>query len=134
MVKRDFDAWLSKFRASISGYRYYIDFDKVVRNVEDIKIELNILNSLIGSVNIEDDFEKIITKYPETLSCIPLLLAVRSNEIYAQDENGAFKYNFKTMNYGKRFVKGVFSTIYHPISKSQINMPKYRSILHRSQT
>ena len=90
MVKRDFDAWLSKFRASISGYRYYIDFDKVVRNVEDIKIELNILNSLIGSVNIEDDFEKIITKYPETLSCIPLLLAVRSNEIYAQDENGAF--------------------------------------------
>ena len=60
MVKRDFDAWLSKFRASISGYRYYIDFDKVVRNVEDIKIELNILNSLIGSVNIEDDFEKII--------------------------------------------------------------------------
>lgn len=48
MVKRDFDAWLSKFRASISGYRYYIDFDKVVRNVEDIKIELNILNSLIG--------------------------------------------------------------------------------------
>ena len=35
---------------------------------------------------------------------------------------------------GKRFVKGVFSTIYHPISKSQINMPKYRSILHRSQT
>ena len=99
MVKRDFDAWLSKFRASISGYRYYIDFDKVVRNVEDIKIELNILNSLIGSVNIEDDFEKIITKYPETLSCIPLLLAVRSNEIYAQDENGAFKYNSKTMNY-----------------------------------
>ena len=94
MVKRDFDAWLSKFRASISGYRYYIDFDKVVRNVEDIKIELNILNSLIGSVNIEDDFEKIITKYPETLSCIPLLLAVRSNEIYAQDEDGAyFLYN-----------------------------------------
>ena len=83
MVKRDFDAWLSKFRASISGYRYYIDFEKVVRNVEDIKIELNILNSLIGSGNIEDDFEKIITRYPETLSCIPLLLAVRSNEIYA---------------------------------------------------
>lgn len=99
MVKRDFDAWLSKFRASISGYRYYIDFEKVVRNVEDIKIELNILNSLIGSVNIEDDFEKIITKYPETLSCIPLLLAVRSNEIYAQDEGGAFEYHFKTMNY-----------------------------------
>lgn len=96
---RDFDEWLSKFRASISGYDYYIDFEKVVRNVDDIKIELNILNSLIGSKNIEQDFEKVIEKYPDTLKCIPLLLAVRGNEIYAQDEEGAFLYNFKQMNY-----------------------------------
>ena len=99
MMNRDFDEWLGKFRPSISSYDYYIDFDKVVRNVEEIKVELNILNSLIGSKNIEEDFEKIVTKYPETLSCIPLLLAVRGNEIYAQDEDGAFLYNFKNMNY-----------------------------------
>ena len=96
---RDFDEWLSKFRASISGYDYYIDFKKVVKNVEAIKVELNILNSLIGSKNIEEEFEIIVKKYPDTLKCIPLLLAVRSNEIYAQDEDGAFLYNFKTMNY-----------------------------------
>ena len=99
MTTRNFDAWLAKFKASISTYDYYIDFDKVVRNVEEIKVELNILNSLIGSKNIEEEFEKIITKYPETLSCIPLLLAVRGNEIYAQDEKGEFLYNFKKMNY-----------------------------------
>ena len=100
MAERDFDEWLSKFRPSISSYNYYIDFEKVVRNVEEIKVELNILNSLIGSKNIEEEFEKIVTKYPETLKCIPLLLAVRGNEIYAQDEEGAFLYNFKKMNYG----------------------------------
>ena len=99
MNNRDFDEWLSKFRASISSYDYYIDFDKVVRNVDEIKVELNILNSLIGSKNIENDFQRIIEKYPETLKCIPLLLAVRGNEIYAQDEEGAFLYNFKKMNY-----------------------------------
>ena len=97
---RNFDEWLSKFRPSISGYDYYIDFDKVVRNVDEIKVELNILNSLIGSKDIENDFEKIVTRYPETMSCIPLLLAVRGNEIYAQDEEGAFLYNFNQMNYG----------------------------------
>ena len=59
---RDFDEWISKFRASISGYDYYIDFEKVVKNVEEIKVELNILNTLIGSKNIEEDFEKIMTK------------------------------------------------------------------------
>ena len=48
MTNRNFDEWLSKFRPSISSYDYYIDFAKVVRNVEEIKVELNILNSLIG--------------------------------------------------------------------------------------
>lgn len=99
MRKRSFDEWLSKFRASISRYDYYIDFEKVIRNVEKIKVELNILNSLIGSQNIETDFTDVITRYPETLKCIPLLLAVRGNEIYAQDEEGAFIYNFKDQNY-----------------------------------
>lgn len=35
MANRDFDEWLSKFRTSISSYDYYIDFEKVVRNVEE---------------------------------------------------------------------------------------------------
>ncbi len=82
MTNRNFNEWLSKFRASISSYNYYIDFKKVVRNVDGIKVELNILNSLIGSKNIEEDFEKIVIKYPETLQCVPLLLAVREHEIW----------------------------------------------------
>ena len=77
MTNRNFDEWLSKFRPSISSYNYYIDFEKVVRNVKEIKMELNILISLIGSKNIEEDFEKVVSKYSETLKCVPLLLAVR---------------------------------------------------------
>lgn len=95
---RDFNNWLARFRTSISGYSYYIDFDKVVKNVEKLKIELNILNALIGSKNIESDFQRIIEKYPETLKCIPLLLAVRGHEIYAQDDEGAYTYIFNKMN------------------------------------
>lgn len=97
--KRNFKDWLSKFRSSIANYGYYIDFDKVYRNVNDIKVELNILNSLIGSKNIEDDFKNIIAKYPETLKCIPILLAVRANEIYAIDGDGEFTYDFKNANF-----------------------------------
>ena len=96
---RDFNEWLSKFRKSIAEYGYYIDFNKVYANVDKIKIELNILNALIGSKNIEEEFEDIVPKYPETLRCIPILLAVREMEIYAQDEEGAFLYNFKNPNY-----------------------------------
>ena len=90
MSKRDFHTWLSNFRYSIADFGYYIDFNKVYNNVESIKIELNILNSLIGSKNIEADFENLIKKYPETLKCIPILLAVREYEIFA-GENGEVK-------------------------------------------
>ena len=101
-MKRNFKDWLSKFRNSIANYGYYIDFDKVYRNVNEIKVELNILNSLIGSMNIENDFKTIITKYPEILKCIPILLAVRANEIYAIDGDGDFTYNFKNANFIRR--------------------------------
>lgn len=97
-MKRNFKDWLSKFRSSIANYGYYIDFDKVYRNVNEIKVELNILNSLIGSKNIEGDFKNLIEKYPETLKCIPILLAVRANEIYAIDGDGDFTYNFNNTN------------------------------------
>lgn len=94
MSNRNFSAWLSSFRDSIADYGYYIDFEKVHRNVDNIKVELNILNSLIGSKNIEADFENLMRKYPEVLKCIPLLLAVRANEIYCQDENGGHLFQF----------------------------------------
>lgn len=93
-MKRNFNVWLSGFRDSIADFGYYIDFEKVHRNVDNIKVELNILNSLIGSRSIETDFENLMRKYPEVLKCIPLLLAVRANEIYCQDENGGYLFQF----------------------------------------
>ena len=116
-MKRDFKEWLKTFRNSICDYGYYVDFNKVYGNVETIKVELNILNSLIGSKNIEADFEKLITDYPQILKCIPVLLAVRGQEIYAIDGDGEYLFNFKKMNYSveeyKMFMRktGLFSLI-----------------------
>ncbi len=96
---RNFNDWLSTFRESIADYKYYTDFPKIYRNVNSIKVELNILNSLIGSRNIETDFIELVKKYPETLKCIPILLAVRKNEIYVIDGDKEFTFNFKKPNY-----------------------------------
>lgn len=98
MALKSFDVWLSEFKDSISSYGYYVDFEKVYRNLDNLKIELNILNSLIGEKNIEEKFLSLLDKYPEVLKCIPILLAVRQQEIFAMDPNGAFKYNFKAKN------------------------------------
>ena len=93
---RNFNEWLDSFRPSIADYGYYIDFNKVHANIESIRVQLNILNSLIGSHNIENDFRKIVSLYPETLRCIPLLLAVRDLEIRAMDEDGSFLFDFNS--------------------------------------
>lgn len=98
-MNRDFNEWFSRFKSSISNYAYYVDFDKIYKNIDKVKLELNILNSLIGSEKIEDDFQNIIIRYPETLECIPLLLAVRSSEIFIKDEINEYLFNFKKLVY-----------------------------------
>lgn len=98
-MKRNFNEWLKTFKSSICDYNYYVDFEKVYDNIDSIKVELNILNSLIGSKNIEHDFKKIVSEYPQVLKCIPILLAVRSREIYAIDGNGEYLFNFYKPNY-----------------------------------
>ena len=98
-MNRNFNEWLSKFKSSISNYTYYVDFEKIYRTAEKYKVELNILNSLIGSKDIEKEFENIIIKYPETLEVIPLLLAVRSNEIFVKDNMDEYLFNFNKLVY-----------------------------------
>lgn len=98
-MERVFSEWLNKFRNSICDYKFYVDFEKVYGNVDKIKIELNILNSLIGSKDVENDLKKLIAEYPQVLKCLPILLAVRGREIYAIDSDGEFLFNFVNQNY-----------------------------------
>lgn len=101
-MNRNFNEWLSKFKTSISDYTYYVDFEKIYKNVDKVKVELNILNSLIGSKNIEEEFQNILIKYPETLECVPLLLAVRSRQIFVKDEINEFLFKFDKMVYSMK--------------------------------
>lgn len=97
-MNRNFNEWFNTLSDQISTYDYYVDFEKVYTNVESMKIELNILNSLIGSKNIKEEFKPIIQNYPQTIKCIPILLAVRANDIYILDDERTIDYSFKTLN------------------------------------
>lgn len=126
-MERNFNHWLAQFRTSIADYQYYTDFEKVFASVDAIKIELNIMNSLIGSKNIETDFDNLLTQYPNILKCIPLLIAKREMDIEAIDEEGSFCYNFKKMNYNieqyKKFMRktGIFNLIENHIISSLVD-------------
>ena len=98
MEKRNFTDWLKTFRESINRYDYYTDFDKVYKQAKKFKRQICLLNSLIGEKNIEQEFDDLLTEYPECLKAVPILLAVRENEIYCQDERGAVIYDFSKPN------------------------------------
>lgn len=115
-MKRNFKEWLNTFTDTIATYEYYIDFKVVYKNIDKIKVELNIMNSLIGSNNIEKDFDDLYKRYPEIRKCLPLLIAVREKEIKVIDEGEKLKYNFTNINnieLLKRFMRktGLFDLI-----------------------
>ncbi len=97
-MKRNFKDWFNTFTDSIATYEYYTDFNTVYKNIEKIKVELNIMNSLIGSKNIEQDFDNLFKKYQEIRKCLPLLIAVREKEIKVVDDGEKLKYNFTNIN------------------------------------
>ena len=87
-MKRSFDDILSSLKTTIATYDYFVDFKKVYKNIDDLYVTLNILNSLLNSKEKFDlRFKSLIHSYPETLKAIPLLLAVRAphNEISVMD-------------------------------------------------
>lgn len=115
-MKRNFKEWLNTFTDTIATYEYYIDFKVVYKNIDKIKVELNIMNSLIGSYNIEKDFDDLYKRYPEIRRCLPLLIAVREKEIKVIDDGEKLKYNFTNINdieLLKRFMRktGLFDLI-----------------------
>ena len=98
-MKRDFQTWLSKFRKTVADWTYYTDFPKVYRNVDNIKVELNILNSLIKSKDIENEFRGLVKRYPEVLKAIPILIARRGSEVLISKKGNNLNFNFKNPNY-----------------------------------
>ncbi len=115
-MKRNFKEWFNTFTDSIATYEYYTDFNTVYKNIDKIKVELNIMNSLVGSKNIEKDFDNLFKRYPEIKKCLPLLIAVREKEIKVVDNGEKLKYNFTNIDdieLLKRFMRktGLFDLI-----------------------
>ncbi|NBX02894.1 MAG: hypothetical protein EBR02_02270 [Alphaproteobacteria bacterium] len=76
-----FACLVSTLKPTIKGWDYFVNWQKVLGNYSEIEHELNLLNSLIGKPNIQLEAEKLITKYPDVIKTIPILLAYRDAEL-----------------------------------------------------
>ena len=72
-----FQSLTSTFTPTISTWQFYCDFAKVEKNTFQIKMQLGILNALLGESEIEQKFLEVMRNYPECRQVLPILLAVR---------------------------------------------------------
>lgn len=76
-----FDYFLNTLTDSIFTWDYFVNFEKVKKNIHLIEKELNLLNVLIGKEHIEKEFIKLISEYPKVRKVLPFLVAIRNNKL-----------------------------------------------------
>lgn len=77
-----FDKFMSTLNLKgILQYDYFVNWAKVLSNIEPIEKELNLLNTAIGKENIENVLSDIFKSYPNTIKVIPFLLAIREKSV-----------------------------------------------------
>ncbi|MFW6173296.1 MAG: type II restriction endonuclease [Elusimicrobiota bacterium] len=85
-----FDKIVENFHETIidtnRDHKFFVDWEKVKNNVDKHRIEFNILNSLIGSEDFDKDLMNILSKYPEVIPCIPILIALRDVRLKVIDD------------------------------------------------
>lgn len=75
-----FNSFISQLRTTNQTLSLFCDFAKIERNVEDIRVSLCTLNSLIGSPNLRDTVETIWRRDRKAFDVMEILIAVRKKD------------------------------------------------------
>lgn len=95
-MKKDFSHLVSTFKSSIKTWDYFVNWNKVFANSADLEITLNKLNYLLGKDDLQGEFYKLYESNPDIVKALPVLLAVRENnlEIYDKVSKESELYDF----------------------------------------
>lgn len=74
----DFAFFMSQLKDTNQTLDFFCDFDKIHANVEDIKLSLCMLNSLIGATDMRSAIETIWRRDKSAFKVMDILIAVRS--------------------------------------------------------
>lgn len=75
---KDFDRFMSQLQETNQTLDFFCDFDKIAANVDNIKLSLCMLNSLIGSNDLRKSVETIWNRDSSAFGVMDILIAVRS--------------------------------------------------------
>ena len=78
-MEKNFGTFMSQLRETNQTLGFFCDFDKISNNVENIKLSLCMLNSLIGTNDLRRSVETIWERDKTAFNILDILIAVRSN-------------------------------------------------------
>ena len=78
-MNKDFNKFMSQLQETNQTLDFFCDFDKIESNVNDIKLSLCMLNSLIGTTDLRKSVEAIWKRDRTAFRVMDILIAVRSN-------------------------------------------------------
>ena len=74
----EFELFMSQLQETNQTLDFFCDFDKISQNVDEIKLSLCMLNSLIGSTDMRKSVETIWNRDKSAFNVMDILIAVRS--------------------------------------------------------
>lgn len=77
-TKEQFEQFMSQLKETNQTLDFFCDFDKINYNVENIKLSLCMLNSLIGATDLRHSVETIWNRDSSAFNVMDILIAVRS--------------------------------------------------------
>lgn len=77
-TNQEFALFMSQLQETNQSLDFFCDFDKIAQNVEDIKLSLCMLNSLIGAQDMRRAVETIWRRDKTAFRVMDILIAVRS--------------------------------------------------------
>lgn len=104
------------------SYLFFVDWAKIKKNVDKIKTELSLLDSLINSKNLKRDFFKLLSNYPEVAKVLPILLAIREItfdiiENFNEKTTDIITYSFNKKK-GEKLTKEEIESFWNLVEKS----------------
>ena len=77
-MAKDFNKFISQLQETNQTLDFFCDFEKISENVDDIKLSLCMLNSLIGASDMRKAVETIWKRDKSAFNVMDILIAVRS--------------------------------------------------------
>ena len=77
-MSKDFNKFMSQLQETNQTLDFFCDFDKIAANVDNIKLSLCMLNSMIGTTDLRRSVGTIWNRDRSAFSVMDILIAVRS--------------------------------------------------------